>query len=153
MNRRGILGAIVGAPIAGPAIVKEAAQSMASGALLGETPAFVNCASQTAIGAIGQNIMGPDAAIRKAFKLGLVSRETVSNLLASSGLGESVNTYLHNLDPDLQTSKSLSLSARYRIQRERIQEKAIERFIDPPQSIWEFGRDLLSKRIISGDEA
>lgn len=149
MNRRGILGMLAAAPVAGPAIAKEAAGKMAySGSASG---GLVKYANQIGMAA-GERFMEPDAAIRKAFRLGLISRETVSKLIAESGLGESGNTYLHNLDPDLQTVKSFSMSARFRIQRERVRARSLERFLQPPQNMWEYGRELLAKGIVSGDE-
>lgn len=152
VGRRGFLGVLAGAPIAGPAAVKQAMGQMAMNSPLTASEPSWGIAGSSGLMQGAQRMMEPDAAIRKAFRLGLISRETVCKIIAESGLGEGGNTYLHNLDPDLQAVKSFSMSTRFRVQRDRARARSLERFLQPPQNMWEFGRELLSKGIVSGDE-
>lgn len=150
MNRRGVLGALVGAPVAGPALVKEAAAQMAfnpepnvgiaSGAIGGLMPAATG----------GQKWMDPEDALRKAFKLGIVSREKMAELLASMTIGSGPIS-IYNLDADLASAKSFSMTARVRMQRERNIDREISRFLAKPKSFWDFGRELVEKGLVSED--
>lgn len=147
MNRRGILGALVGAPVAGPALVKEAAAQMAL------TPAPSAGLASGAIGSMqaamnGEKWMDPEDALRKAFRLGLVSREKLAELLAGMTIsGGPAAPY--NLDADLIAAKSFSMTARVRMQRERNIDREISRFLAKPKSFWDYGRELVEKGLVS----
>ena len=149
MRRRGFLGALVGAPIAGPAVAKEAMAQMA-----------INAAPNVGLarGAIGsmqdvacaQKWVESEDALRKAFKLGIVSREKLAELLAGMRISEGPLTAYY-LDPDLLVAKSFSLSARVRMQRERNIDREITRFLAKPKSFWDYGRELVEKGLVSED--
>lgn len=147
LNRRGFFGASAGAAIAGPSMAEDAlrAQMMDQAIYRG---GVVGVAASSA------RMMEPDDAIRKAFKLGLVSRDKLAELLSGqtlAGAGQVVSVY--NLDADLQAAKSYSLAARVRMQRERNLDREIARFLAKPKSFWDFGRDLLTNGIIKEDAA
>jgi hypothetical protein len=148
MNRRSILGAIVGAPLAAPQVAKNFAQGQFA-QQVGYSGSAQSCIG--AVGSINAPWMEPDDAIRKAFRLGLVTRAKVAEMLAQSGMTESVSAC--SLDADLLSAKSFSLAARIRMQRDRNADRSVDRFLDKPKSIWDHGRDLISKGLVSGDVA
>lgn len=148
MNRRSFLGATAGATIAGP----EMAQKMAAQNFNVGVPSVGGLANYaTSAGKNAMRMMEPDEAIRRAVKLGIVSRETLESLLRDSGLGEVGNPTIYNLDPDLQAAKSFSMTTRIRMQRDRYRDRQVNRFLSPPKNMWDFGRDLLTKGIIKED--
>jgi hypothetical protein len=149
MKRRGFLGALVAAPVAGPAMAKEAVAQMA----FTTAPDF-----GLASGAIGAmkdaacnpRWMEPEEALRKAFKLGIVSREKLAELLATMSIGAGPISSQF-LDPDLIASKSFSMTAKARMQKERNMDREIHRFLAKPKSFWEYGRELVEKGLIGED--
>lgn len=147
MNRRSFLGASAGATIAGPDVARSMAQAIQKQNFASGVGSMGLANSTIAGNAV--RMMEPEEAVRKAYQLGVISRETLEKLLQESGLGEPPG--FHNLDPDLQAAKSFSLGARVRMQRERHASRRVDRWISPPKNMWEFGRDLLAKGIVNGD--
>lgn len=151
VGRRGFLGVLAAAPIAGPAAMKEAAAQMATSQ---GTVNFAHGLSDKTIGVggqIGRMMVEPDDAIRKAFRLGIVSREQLGELLSGGSLPGGGGLPLYHLDPDLQAAKSFSTATRFRLQRDRNREREIERFLAKPKSIWDVGRELIENGLISED--
>lgn len=147
IRRRGLLGLIAAAPVAAPAMAQEAMKMGAVPANHGLVGGMLQSGAFAT--SIAMRMMEPDEAIRKAFKIGIVSRETVEALLRESGLGEVGNPTLCNLDPDLQAAKSFSMATRIRMQRDRYRLRNVDRFLAPPKTMWEFGRDLIAKGLVS----
>lgn len=105
MIRRTFLKALLGAPAAAPVIAREAAQK-----------AHVS----TGIGSLA-NIQGPSNP-RSGGGLSLLddARRQLADLATDDTRARFLReTTTHQLDPDLAASRSLSLSAALRIQRER----------------------------------
>lgn len=151
MNRRSFLGASAGATLAGPDI---AAKMVAEQGMIARASSLGGFAPAVhPVGEKAMRLMEPDEAIRRAVRLGIVSRETLESLLRESGMGEVGNPSISNLDPDLQAAKSFSMTTRIRMQRDRYRERQVNRFLSPPKNMWEFGRDLLAKGIIKDDTA
>ena len=150
MNRRGIIGAMIGAPIAGPEIAKNAMQGFASGGIAysGDMQAM----AASGLNKAARCMMEPEDAVRKAYRLGLVPREKLLELLSCMRI-ESGGANVYNLDADLQAMKSFSLAARVRMQRDRNADREIERFLARPRSFWDFGRELLTNGIVKDDTA
>lgn len=149
MKRRGFLGALMAAPVAGPAMAKEVSAQMA----INPAPSFGLASG--GIGAIkdtacGQRWMEPEDVLRKAFRLGIVSREKLAELLAGMRISEGPLTAYH-LDADLSAAKSFSMTARVRMQRERNIDREISRFLAKPKSFWDYGRELVEKGLVSED--
>jgi hypothetical protein len=144
MNRRGFFGTSLGAAAAGQSIATDFAKSH-----------FVSASSSGVLG--GGNVgnfamssgMDPSEAVRRAFKLGLVSREHLAALVEAGGFIEPPNQL--NLDADLQSAKSFSLATRLRMQRERNSERAVDGFLHQRKSVWDHGRELLTKGLISDE--
>lgn len=153
MNRRGFFGVGAGAAVAGPDIAQQMAQKIAFAATADAAKVGT---SQGVIGYAKEAFsIDPETAVRRAFKMGLVSREQIGALLENGRLSDSPSIY--NLDSDLQAAKSFSLATRIRMQRERSRERGIDRWLDYPErdqrSLWDMGRELLMKGLIPEDAA
>ncbi|UQS95278.1 hypothetical protein Pam5_62 [Pseudanabaena phage Pam5] len=154
MNRRGFFGVGAGAAVAGPAIAQDMAKSVA-----GQQAFSLNQGSFGGLMAgeatsIGRNFaIDPETAVRRAFKMGLVSREQLVTMLQGFSLGD--GGAISHLDSDLSANKSFSLATRIRLQRERNKERGVEMWLTQPdrKSVWDMGRELLMKGLISEDAA
>lgn len=150
MNRRGILGAMIGSPIAGPEIAKNAMQGISLGGFAGSEAVQNTAASGIMLAA--RSMMEPEDAVRKAYRMGLVPREKLLELLSCMRI-ESSSANAYNLDADLQSMKSFSLATRIRMQRDRNADREIDRFLARPRSFWDYGRELLTNGVVKDDAA
>lgn len=113
MNRRGVLGALAGAVAAGPSAAKAAAAGLSQpvgGIALGD-----NALQYASIASGKGGPLAPDASFWRDRLKDLIDRR-----------GERLAGFMRNvskLDPDLAESRSLSLSAKIRIQAERNEQR------------------------------
>lgn len=151
MNRRKFFGVSAGAAVAGPEVINQAVagqpESSSREALYDALKGWSAGAQEKGWTNFTHQVE-PDEAIRRAFKMGIISRETLIDMANESEM----NSSCYNLDPDLQSAKSFSLDARMRMQRKRNQERGIDRFLSPPKTFWDFGRELVLNGLVKGEE-
>jgi hypothetical protein len=150
VGRRGFLGLMAAAPVAAPAAIEEMKMQMAQAASLSKG-SYIGSAMNIACGAEkASSWIEPDDAVRKAFRMGLISREKLLELISAAGpLGYTGGQVL--LDADLVAAKSFSMVAKMRMQEERNRDRQIERFLEKPRNLWDYGRELVEKKLISED--
>jgi hypothetical protein len=144
VGRRGFLGLMAAVPVVGPEAAQAAMQAQYLNAPTGGIMAGGFQAANRSI--------DPAGAVRQAFKLGLVSRETIFEHLKGSSLTCNEFPRAHELDADLQAMRSLSLGARLRLQRERNRERTVEAFLDVPKDIWDLGRRMIANGLTPEDD-
>ena len=121
MKRRGFLGSVVGAAVAGPSMAKQAIASGMEGLNLGGVEMLEKGVS---IGGMGY-ASATNAADGSYDPLEWPKRE-LSDFLgrsASDLLRERLETRVHQLDPDIACMQSIALQAKIRMQRDRTFER------------------------------
>lgn len=141
VGRRGFLGLLAAAPVAGPAAAQMAQYS--PGVPTGANSGLVSRGVQTA----GRQ-PEPSSVVRRAFKAGLVSKETLLEHLRGSTLSCNEFPQAHQLDADLQALRSFSLSARVLMQRDRNRDRTVTLFLEEPKDIWALGRQLIEQNLM-----
>lgn len=113
VQRRGFLKLLASAPVAAPVVAREAAHKAGIGSL--------------GVGAemASQGISGPSPYDGEKEWVSTWCREVLSKGWADERRKDILRSPVSRLDPDLASSRSLSLSAAMRMQRERDAERSI----------------------------
>ena len=119
MKRRGFLGFLGGAAVAGPGMAKAAAAQGMEAMSLGNSTGLLS-----AVGYAGEAIASNDpypGALHPSDPKHWVQRQLAEFMgrTAEELLEQRLNTQVHALDPDLAVNRSFSLATKVRMQRDR----------------------------------
>ena len=122
MRRRGFLGSIVGAAVAGPSMAKQAIASGIEGLSLGSGMGDVGFAGQAVYEGFGPSEAKQDPNYDPTHW----PKQELANFLGKSAADlhrERLETHVGQIDPDLACMRSISLQAKIRMQRDRTFER------------------------------
>ena len=118
MRRRGLLGLLGGAVVAGPSMAKQAIASGLEGLSMGQT----GLGALASAGSYGLNEKQPYPVPQEEYDPVAWAKRDLAEFMGKSAsdlLRERLETSVDRLDPDLACMQSLALQAKLRIQRDR----------------------------------
>jgi homoserine acetyltransferase len=131
MNRRGFFGVAAGAAVVGPGMAKAAATKMAQTAAMGQIMGGgINLGPQDALGVFTGETENPIE--RAARKLAILRGLTKDQMREVRKMVGPVRSEM-DLDPDLASYRSISLSAKMQMQMDR----NVERYLSERTSWWQ----------------